>query len=100
MPAGPGQDEGTAGYHLFPDFIGGPNEGARQQAIATSRLVLQELMTAWRRQLPCRDAALVRRPLPGADLLLRSADAGCGRGFRGGRVRRLVGADAGHAKLS
>jgi glutathione S-transferase len=35
---------GVAGYHLFPDFIGGPNESARQQAIATSRLVLQELM--------------------------------------------------------
>jgi glutathione S-transferase len=35
---------GVAGYHLFPDFIGGPNESARQQAIATSRLVLHELM--------------------------------------------------------
>ncbi len=35
---------GVAGYHLFPDFIGGPNEDARRQSIATSRLVLQELM--------------------------------------------------------
>ncbi len=35
---------GVAGYHLFPDFIGGPNDAARRQAIATSRLVLQELM--------------------------------------------------------
>jgi glutathione S-transferase len=35
---------GVAGYHLFPDFIGGQNEGARRQAIATSRLVLTELM--------------------------------------------------------
>ena len=35
---------GVAGYHLFPDFIGGPNEEARQQAIATSRRVLEELM--------------------------------------------------------
>lgn len=35
---------GVAGYHLFADFIGGPNEAARRQAIATSRLVLQELM--------------------------------------------------------
>jgi glutathione S-transferase len=35
---------GVAGYHLFPDFIGGPNEDARRQAIATSRRVLQELM--------------------------------------------------------
>lgn len=35
---------GVAGYHLFPDFIGGPNDEARRQAIATSRLVLQELM--------------------------------------------------------
>jgi glutathione S-transferase len=35
---------GVAGYHLFPDFIGGPNEEARRQAIAASRQVLQELM--------------------------------------------------------
>jgi glutathione S-transferase len=34
----------VAGYHLFPDFIGGRNEDARRQAIATSRLVLTELM--------------------------------------------------------
>jgi glutathione S-transferase len=35
---------GVAGYHLFPDFIGGPNEDARRQGIATGRRVLQELM--------------------------------------------------------
>jgi glutathione S-transferase len=35
---------GVAGYHLFPDFIGGPNDEARQRAITTSRLVLRELM--------------------------------------------------------
>jgi glutathione S-transferase len=35
---------GVAGYHLFPDFIGGPNENKRRQAIETSRLVLTELM--------------------------------------------------------
>lgn len=35
---------GVAGYHLFPDFIGGRNEKARREAIATSRLVLAELM--------------------------------------------------------
>ncbi len=35
---------GVAGFHLFPDFIGGPNEAARRQAIETSRLVLRELM--------------------------------------------------------
>jgi glutathione S-transferase len=35
---------GVAGYHLFPDFIGGPNEEARRQGIVTGRLVLQELM--------------------------------------------------------
>jgi glutathione S-transferase len=34
----------VAGYHLFPDFIGGPDEGARKHAIAGSRRVLQELM--------------------------------------------------------
>jgi len=34
----------VAGYHLFPDFIGGPNEEARQRGIATGRLVLTELM--------------------------------------------------------
>jgi len=35
---------GVAGHHLFPDFIGGPNEEARRKGIATSRQVLQELM--------------------------------------------------------
>jgi glutathione S-transferase len=35
---------GVAGYHLFPDFIGGRNEDARRKALAGSRLVLQELM--------------------------------------------------------
>jgi glutathione S-transferase len=35
---------GVAGFHLFPDFIGGPNEDARRRGIATGRLVLQELM--------------------------------------------------------
>jgi len=34
----------VAGYHLFPDFIGGADEEARQHAIAGSRRVLQELM--------------------------------------------------------
>jgi glutathione S-transferase len=34
----------VAGYHLFPDFIGGRNDEARRQGIATSRLVLGELM--------------------------------------------------------
>jgi glutathione S-transferase len=34
----------VAGYHLFPDFIGGKNEDARQKAIASSQLVLKELM--------------------------------------------------------
>jgi glutathione S-transferase len=35
---------GVAGYHLFPDFIGGKNEDARAKAIETSRLVLSEIM--------------------------------------------------------
>ena len=35
---------GVAGYHLFPDFIGGKNEESRQQCMKTSKLVLQELM--------------------------------------------------------
>ncbi|HTU55407.1 MAG TPA: glutathione S-transferase family protein [Acetobacteraceae bacterium] len=35
---------GVAGFHLFPDFIGGPNEDARRQSIAAGRLVLAELM--------------------------------------------------------
>jgi glutathione S-transferase len=35
----------VAGFHLFPDLIGGPNEDARQRGIATGRKVLQELMT-------------------------------------------------------
>src|SRR3979490_3491756 len=34
----------VAGYHLFPDLIGGPDEEARKHAIAGSRRVLQELM--------------------------------------------------------
>ena len=35
---------GVAGYHLFPDFIGGKNEAARAECIKTSKLVLTELM--------------------------------------------------------
>lgn len=35
---------GVAGYHLFPDFIGGANEEKRRQAIEMSRRVLIELM--------------------------------------------------------
>jgi glutathione S-transferase len=35
---------GVAGFHLFPDFIGGANEEARQTAIAKSRRVLELLM--------------------------------------------------------
>ena len=35
---------GVAGYHLFPDFIGGKNEESRRQCVKTSKLVLQELM--------------------------------------------------------
>jgi glutathione S-transferase len=34
----------VAGYHLFPDFIGGRNEDVRRQGIETGRRVLQELM--------------------------------------------------------
>lgn len=35
---------GVAGYHLFPEFIGGPDEEARRKSIAAGRRVLQELM--------------------------------------------------------
>jgi glutathione S-transferase len=35
---------GVAGYHLFPDFLGNPDDEARRTCIVTSRLVLQELM--------------------------------------------------------
>jgi glutathione S-transferase len=35
---------GLAGYHLFPDFIGGADEGKRQQCLTGSRLVLSEVM--------------------------------------------------------
>src|SRR5260370_31576546 len=34
----------VAGYHLFPDFIGGADEEARKHGIAGSRRVLRELM--------------------------------------------------------
>jgi glutathione S-transferase len=34
----------VAGFHLFPDCLGGRNEKARQQGIATGKTVLQELM--------------------------------------------------------
>jgi glutathione S-transferase len=34
----------VAGYHLFPDFIGGADEEARKRGIVSSRRVLQELM--------------------------------------------------------
>jgi len=35
---------GVAGYHLFPDLIGGKNEEVRADCIGKSRLVLTELM--------------------------------------------------------
>lgn len=35
---------GVAGYHLFPDFIGGQNEAARQAALGNSEKVLRLLM--------------------------------------------------------
>ncbi len=35
---------GVAGYHLFPDFVGGQNEETRQQGIVGGRLVLTEMM--------------------------------------------------------
>jgi len=34
----------VAGYHLFPDFIGGANDEARRQGVARSQLVLKALM--------------------------------------------------------
>ncbi len=34
----------VAGYHLFPDFVGGPDQEARRLAIDGGRRVLQELM--------------------------------------------------------
>ena len=34
----------VAGYHLFPDFIGGKNDAAHAQNLEQSRLVLRELM--------------------------------------------------------
>jgi glutathione S-transferase len=35
---------GVVAYHLFPDFIGGRDEDARQQGIATGRRVLDAIM--------------------------------------------------------
>lgn len=35
---------GVAGYHLFPDFVGGQNEAARQAGIANGRMVLEFAM--------------------------------------------------------
>ncbi|MDX1402392.1 MAG: glutathione S-transferase family protein, partial [Kiloniellales bacterium] len=35
---------GVAGYHLFPDFIGGKNDDARAEAMKSSKLVLKEIM--------------------------------------------------------
>ena len=35
---------GVAGYHLFPDFIGGANETARASSLEKTKLMLSELM--------------------------------------------------------
>jgi glutathione S-transferase len=35
---------GVAGYHLFPDFVGGKNEAMRQNGIETGRKVLEFVM--------------------------------------------------------
>lgn len=35
---------GVAAYHLFPDFVGGKNDGVHHEALGKSRLVMTELM--------------------------------------------------------
>jgi glutathione S-transferase len=35
---------GAAGYHLFPDFIGNPDEAFLEKSVKDARLVLTELM--------------------------------------------------------
>ena len=76
----------VAGYHLFPDFVGGKNEQARQGGIENGRKVLELAMTTrggsplhcWRTE--------PGRPLLGADRHLRCNDPGQGGAVRRGRV--------------
>jgi glutathione S-transferase len=55
----------VAGFHLFPDFIGGQNEEARQKGIASGKKVLQVLM-----KLRGSDAFLAGEHLSLGDLYL------------------------------
>ena len=55
----------VAGFHLFPDFIGGANEEVRRQGIATGKKVLQELV-----KLRGQDPFLAGKRLSIGDLYL------------------------------
>ena len=55
----------VAGFHLFPDFIGGANEEVRRQGIATGKKVLQELV-----KLQGQDPFLAGKRLSIGDLYL------------------------------
>ena len=74
---------GVVAYHLFPDFVGGKNEAARQKGLETGRTVIE----------------FVVKTRGSADHRLRGDDAGQGRAARRRRLRRLVGAGAGAAEL-
>jgi glutathione S-transferase len=90
---------GVAGYHLFPDFIGGKNEESRQQCMKTSKLVLQELMKV---RSDDNFIAGERRSLADFHLapicfyVALTPDAG---EVFGEGLHALVGADAGPAEL-
>jgi glutathione S-transferase len=90
----------VAGYHLFPDFIGGLDEEARKHAIANSRRVLQELMklrggSAFIAGERPSLGDFLRRP----DLLPRFAYPRCQRSLRGRWFCQMVGASTGNAEL-
>jgi glutathione S-transferase len=90
----------VAGYHLFPDFIGGADEEARKQGIVSNRRVLQELMKlrgAGAVIAGERPSLVVFFVAPICFLVPLTADAS--EVFAGGWLRQMAGADTGNAAL-
>ena len=90
---------GVAAYHLFPDFVGGKNEGMRKAGARDRAQGHRARDEDQRRVALHRRRAEPGRSLPGAGGLLRLADARHGEPARDRRLCRLVGEGPGAAEL-
>ena len=89
----------VAGYHLFPDFIGGADEKARKQAIVSSRRVVRELMKL-AVPVPLSRVSVPRSVFFVARIcFLVSFTQDASEVFASGWFRQMAGEDAGNAEL-